>query len=1658
MNVLRFYSNPAGHIWKPAMICTMLILAFTTTAYAQNDPVADFTADQTTGCQGLVVIFTDQSIDANAWNWSFPNGTPSSASTQGPHQVTYSNPGIFDVTLEVSNQIGSNKKTKPDYIVINDCSPVADFSVSPSSGCCPLTVTYTDQSVDATEWNWSFPGGSPSGAQTRGPHIVTYTSPGSYEATLVVANQYGQDTEVKNDVVTVSMCYDFGDAPFPYPTTLEQNGARHTIMGGVFLGQGIDDETDGRPDSTATGDDNDGFDDEDGMEWLNELVPGDTARVIITASGEGYLKAWIDFNRDGDWEDEGEEVVDEQVGEGANELEIFVPEDAVEGPTYARIRYSGNVIPSYDGEVSTGEVEDMRVFIQPRRLFDYGDAPDDDTFHYNTLFANNGARHPSDASLFLGNSADGPPDMELDGKQSADALGDNNDGDNDENGVIIANHSSPGEVTLIEVWLTGEGYLHGWVDFNCDGDFTDIDEYCIQYDNTSPSMAPLHHLSWVTPETAVPGTTYARFRYCTDPVPFRSDGRGGFGEVEDYQIELLPLKNDYGDAPDYYNTAGFEPACHPVSPTARLGTCCDPDSSDQPSVKADGDDTDMDGDDEDGVVFTELTPGNTTVITVTTRGFGFLHAWIDYNHDGDWDDPAEYIIRGDPKSDETTDYTINVPLNALNGYTYARFRYRRRPESQLNAPDMDTFGEHLPGEVEDYRIHIGQMLIDYGDAPDEPFPTFHQNNGARHIIEPDVYLGLGVSGENDGKPDSLALGDDDDGVELLGATIIGDTTLLNITASTTGFLKAWIDYNGDGDWEDETEEVCDTQINEGSNELAIYIPDDAAEGPTYGRFRFSEDTIPSFDGEIYSGEVEDMRFFMTRGFPYDYGDAPENDTLHYETLLASDGARHPISTSIGLGTVGSSRSATPDGELDGRPSIYANGDDTDGFDDEDGILFQSYFAPGETTTIDVWMNGAGYLHGWADFNRDGDFLDTGEYFLQFNNTVLPEVSRRFFDIATPETAVPGYTYFRFRYSSDPAPFTPGGLGGFGEVEDHMMEILPYYYDYGDAPDTYNTTGGTAARHPINFLVMLGETCDTDPVGQPGPDADGDDTDTDGDDDDGVEFTEMVPGETTTITIQTRHSGFLYGWIDFNADGDWDDPGENIISDDAKSEETTDYAIDVPADAVLGYTYARFRYILRYGDESTPPVVVNSYGASLPGEVEDYKIYIGEMYDFGDAPDDDTYHYETLLAHNGARHPVDGTTYLASSSAPSVEPDGQPDLNANDDGGYAEENGVIFHTVFSPEETTTIQAYMAGAAHLHGWIDFNRDGDFHDSGEYFLQFDNTALPYEETRLFDIVTPETAVPGPTYIRFRYCTDPAPFTPGGLGGFGEVEDFKFYILEHLYDYGDAPITYNTTGDDAARHPVNKVVALGIEVDSEPAGLPTVNADGDDMDGSYNDEEGVTFSSLNPGETTIITIQTIGPGYLYAWIDFNRDGDWDDAGENIITGDSRTWETTDYTIDVPVDAVPGDTYARFRYVLASMDTPPVVNSYGTSLPGEVEDYMITIGSSKSNVGNQSGVIPNKYALKQNFPNPFNPETHIEYDLPVRSGIKLTIFDVLGHEIKTWEIADQQAGSYKIVWHGHDSHNKQMATGIYIYEIKAAPIDSDQAPFHSVRKMIFLK
>ncbi|MCP4709432.1 MAG: hypothetical protein GY869_12465, partial [Planctomycetes bacterium] len=98
---------------------------------------------------------------------------------------------------------------------------------------------------------------------------------------------------------------DFGDAPedafYNYPTLFDPCGAYHYIDPELYLGSLIDSESDGLPNLNASGDDDDNYDDEDGVIFTSRLIMGQPATVDVIASKPGKLDAWIDFNYDGEW-------------------------------------------------------------------------------------------------------------------------------------------------------------------------------------------------------------------------------------------------------------------------------------------------------------------------------------------------------------------------------------------------------------------------------------------------------------------------------------------------------------------------------------------------------------------------------------------------------------------------------------------------------------------------------------------------------------------------------------------------------------------------------------------------------------------------------------------------------------------------------------------------------------------------------------------------------------------------------------------------------------------------------------------------------------------------------------------------------------------------------------------------------------------------------------------------------------------------------------------------------------------------------------------------------------------------------------------------------------------------------------------------------------
>ncbi|MFK8104149.1 MAG: M6 family metalloprotease domain-containing protein [Saprospiraceae bacterium] len=192
-------SNSAGNDSK-------VLNNYITATQAVIVPVASFSANTTVGEAPLSVAFSDLSTEEpTSWQWSFPGGTPSSSTQQNP-TVVYNTPGNYNVTLVATNAAGSNTKTLINYITTMPAVivPVANFSANITSGGTPLTVNFSDISMnEPTSWEWSFPGGTPSSSTQQNPTVV-YDTPGNYNVTLVAINSAGNHTKNLVNYITAT--------------------------------------------------------------------------------------------------------------------------------------------------------------------------------------------------------------------------------------------------------------------------------------------------------------------------------------------------------------------------------------------------------------------------------------------------------------------------------------------------------------------------------------------------------------------------------------------------------------------------------------------------------------------------------------------------------------------------------------------------------------------------------------------------------------------------------------------------------------------------------------------------------------------------------------------------------------------------------------------------------------------------------------------------------------------------------------------------------------------------------------------------------------------------------------------------------------------------------------------------------------------------------------------------------------------------------------------------------------------------------------------------------------------------------------------------------------------------------------------------------------
>lgn len=1499
---------------------------------------------------------------------------------------------------------------------------------------------------------------------------------------------------------------DFGDLPAPFPTMLGVNGPRHVVSQALFLGSSVpDSEPDGAPSPNADGDDVNATDDEDAINPVTiRPVRGFLLYMLVkatnTTGSAATISGFVDWNNDGDFVDAGE-TASVNVPSGSVATVFYmpwnVPATAVTNTLLGvrlRLTTAGTVPPT--GPAQDGEVEDFQIKVLTQG-FDYGDLPDSlagtasGAFgtgtppDYKTRIADGGPSHVMKPGLYFTNDGTGLMahlDAETDGQPTNNADGDDLGSEDDEYGLISTLTSQvitiDGTHSYVDLGLftslavtntTGTAAtVYGFIDWNSDGDFDDPGEKAavisVPGDGSVTAVNPTFTGRLPLKPSPMNLALGTRFRISTD-TGLGSNGAASDGEVHDEIISLsvsyTPFNPqsamDYGDLNDarYPTLWANNGARHVITQTLFMGNVVpDGEADGQSSFAANGDDVNG-SNDEDGFLPSSvtLTRGASVNFPVkvsnVTGKAAILYGFVDWNDDGDFLDPGEQSLVNVPNGSAGVmallPWTVPMTASATGPLTV---RLRLSTDTGLG-----PVGRASDGEVEDFTVNVASTH-DWGDLPGG-YPTTSAANGARHLPTQALFLGSSMPDtEPDGQPNPTATGDNVNGTNDEDA--INPATLFPVrgfpftlpvkATNSTGFpatISAFIDWNGDGDFNDANETasmlVPSVSVNATFN-LLWGVPMTATTAAPIGvRLRIATGAALPPTGPASDGEVEDFMINVTaQGI--DYGDLPDKNVgtssgvwgtgspPDYKTRIADGGPSHIMRPDLYFADDTTGFFMHLDAEADGQPNTTATGDDTNGDDDENSLITtitrQTLIPDGAHSELEMELftslavtnttGSTAYVSGFIDVNSDGDFDDPGE-----QATVISIPGDASVAVAEPTfiyriknltgTSMSLTHAMRFRISTD-AGLSANGAASDGEVHDELISYQvnytlpdPQSVDYGDLPNkdypTLHSQNG--ARHIITQTLFMGNVMpDGEPDGLPTTPADGDDVNG-GDDEDGFNpnAVSALPGSPVNFPVKcannTGSPATLFGFVDWNNDGDFQDAGEQSSVGVPTGGAGVFFLLpwNVPATTASGSSVAvRLRLSTNAG--------LTPLGLASDGEVEDYFVEISQPLDFGDLPGA----YPTAAAANGARHLPSPNLYLGTS-APDVENDGVPSVTASgdDSAGSDDEDAVNASSIqivrgFKVFVPVTLMNNTGLSTTLSGFIDWSGDGDFADVKET-ASVAVSASGTSQTVELEFDVPLLAdITKPLGMRLRLATAAMPAT--GYAPNGEVEDFMVSVMPEALDFGDLPDGVSGTASGAfgtasppdyktrladggpshvlrpglyfARDTVNDVVF--DHVDPESDGQPSNNADGDDLNGVGDDDEWATYFAITrvthivDGAHTeaevemifnhAVTNTTGTDARIFGFIDINSDGDFTDVGEQslpLVIPTGTLWASTNVEFKFRIPYTGALTTNFNVAVRTRITTDTTCASDGPASDGEVQDDLISFSLAWT---------PNDYAM----------------------------------------------------------------------------------------------
>ena len=1138
----------------------------------------------------------------------------------------------------------------------------------------------------------------------------------------------------------------------------------------------------------------------------------------------------------------------------------------------------------------------------------------------------------------------------------------------DEDGVAFGflRAGQTGSITVYVIDAPAGAKLDAWIDFSRDANFSTPGDQVV---DDLPVSAGENFVSVNIPASVSGGYYHARVRLST-AGNLAPTGAATNGEVEDYVIAIAHAES---------GIFGGQQALSFIDATQAIPT-----------------DLDSDGD-------LDLLTSRTTWFENQSGRFGG-----ELQHTGS---TALAVAPADIDRDGDMDYFANVSGNlywyANNGtQTFTPRQISSNAPAVLNPVDLDNDGDvDLYGTTAWFRNNGSQSFtrIDLSPAQsgEQTTTVDMDGDGDRDVVVASTSQGTLQWLENDGGESFTTRSIATIGITLRAVTAAdvdddGDIDVVTASGGNGGGVT-W--YENDGahsftshaldvvGWSSEAVVLSDLDADgdldiaaSGSGRVAWYEND----GAKSFAFRMIVASPGSHAG-IMTGDLDgdgrldlvtagtfDAPIGWYRQFAeYDYGDAPHPYRVH----LQDNGARH--------NAVGPMLGSLRDAEADGAHApASAEAED-------DGVAFRVIeISQGfGVVTVNVHNAPAGAkLDAWIDFNGDGAWAGGDEQI--FTSLAVSEGDNAL-TFAIPSTAIPGATAARFRLS------TAGGLGTFGaafdgEVEDHQVTLVgreqttglftgPNLIGGGGGAFTVSSdidgdgdvdvvsSGGRVWYENQGATGFVSHIISSTGVG--GEDFAADDLDGDGDVDiigfrsdasaalawlenDGAQnFTLRFP--RVGGTLNPMNAATASSIVDIDGDGDRDilacdlfrgvylflNNGQQqfstrflgIIGQYATSVVAADIDGDGDLDVVAGGadSIGDSSVVFWFQNDGTLTFTVRTVKAAPPssgtGSVTVESVAVGDMDGDGDldvvaagvSSGSPNIQYLTLSWHEQlvdnkwVEHQIDFNRNLRWATLADFDADGDFDILAS---GYT--GSIDLYDNVGAQKFVRRQISPAQNAAMSVAV-ADIDGDGH---------------------LDIVAPGVLDVGLAWFRNVPIQDP--------------------------DYGDAPAPYLTARAGGGAVHNGGGPRLGASRTSEADGVPSATADGDSGD------DGVAFSPIQIGQalaTVTVNVQNAPAGArLDAWIDFNGDGSWGGAGEQIFGSCSVVEGDNVLTFNVPANVVVGAAVARFR-----LSTAGGLRDSGAAIDGEVEDYLLAVSPPAKATGEYLVGVPIGSGPSYNTPSP---------------------------------------------------------------------------------------